>query len=312
MRYSVEHHGNVIMMSFVSATAELSPDAGRVDTRNSIVKSIVVEALSHGSVNMRIVLRGPAHHRIVEPDQSGLLYVDVYSDAPMLSPKPMTAIHERMKRKNPVMQGERRTPLVDIAAIVRNQVGTPEVRQTESKTVEPVLRTNSFEAKSGLQRLYGILFAITLVVGAAVSVVGVIYVRMKRRERNKGEPTQQEVVPEQSFVDAPAFDQEHVMAPVEEQEAHADPDAHMLLFAERFHRSQGEFHLTYTIEKEKSPRSAVKSLLHNGNNVETKSQRVKMAKKLGVGQGEVALAANLKGLQGKHIRRNQINEKESV
>ena len=322
IRYSVEKEGNTVVFNFVATKAALSPGAARVGSRNGVIARILVDSIPGNIARVRVILRGDAEHRITEPDQPGLLFMDLYGDSSLQKTLPASFKHSRVKKQQPPLPESRTSSLVDIASIARSQVTAPQEKLPEQSSTETLGKTETSQPGAGLQKLNGTLFVIFLVAGVGVTVVGLVYLGLTRLHARQGAPQTKveglNTMP--AKLESPPFEAsqpspgEHVPQSeiVDEPDPRAEADAHMVLFAERFHRSQGEFHLTYKLEKEKFQRSSVSRLLNNSDKVDTKSQRVKIAKKLGIGQGEVNLAFHLKGFQDGHVHGYNKNEKESV
>jgi hypothetical protein len=329
LKYSQDLKENVLTLT-VTDIKSAAAGGWRKQFRTGQIESAVVEPVAGGTSRIVIAMRnGFTKYQIVEHDRHEAIWVDVYSAqaaqpavnvAAKVPPSQVKkTVPETMEvKKQPAritatkpqdkaaeQEQLSKSPIVDIAAIVRQQI--EETSRQNSAAGSPVQAGASIQRSSiDRQPLSGgnkhIVWVALVSFSLLTSVVAMVV--LIRRTRMRGRKLAQflaaRAAAQVPLAHSPAFEERpEIPNPVSEERGRGLVDvmeeevASSLTFAERYHRSQGDIDLAMRLRESartQSQAGAVKSL---GTTPIPAKGRVSAAKKLGVGKGEFDLASKL-------------------
>jgi hypothetical protein len=298
-----------------------SHGASNLSFRDGIVRRVALDRIENGRTNVVLALRtGTENYAITDDVEQGMMRIDVFHNpfavntqeaAKSIAPgKPVPSgkevPHELLTSDNQTQP----TPIVDLSALVRKQMEeavaekpSPDVTKLPSHSSAAMTPTNAISTAGAALAIVGASMVITL---------GTIIVLVRRVLRRNARVRSYESVLK-AQLRHPAGEDECVHATVPNNshqfelghrsfERLAELDAFegastTVALAEQYRRSQGDIELAMKI-REQSPVKKTDTKVGIIKAVKLpKKGKVRMARKNGIGTGEVDLASKLSRLQ---------------
>jgi hypothetical protein len=299
IRYNISGSNSKVTLLFTSSilySASRTPDGVTLMLRNTEIGSppgeahlnfksgnvrlVAVKRIGSDSASIAIVLRNPGRVEYSSSESSHALFIDVTGTAPAIS-------EAAAKRQNHVRVSASRRGAADMPAhAVEKTVSVAQLASPSSPVPPP-----GDETSTGAIVMV-MLFSVII---GGIGTLGTLWLYIRRtnghdgRKENVAEPLDE--VQTLLTLPRPAqpAQERHAPAPVE-PETDQGPS---LSLAERFQRSRGEIDFVLHLSSGAYGNNRGKKLEHADPASLTVSQRAIVAKRLGVGQGEVELMAKI-------------------
>jgi hypothetical protein len=305
IRYAFSRSADRLVLRFPSTVLTNRTGAGTLKFQDGLVRSVSTGRAGADSIVVAVVLRERTRPTLLRPSTGNVLYLDVAPDpdAPAPQRTPVPALPAPSRTAGPrIGKAAVSAAPVDVPGLARLQVEerrrTTEAPSTVGSPAASV-RESGREDGATLSVLPLAAAAVALSVGSTIALL----LFLRRRAVRHGVP---EKTPEPEAEPAPRTETVYRMPELatthpsldetvqDEVEPMFDDQVQM---ARAFQRGKGEVGLAMALRARTSPKASRQRLVDIAEKRGSVAQRRTAARKLGVGVGEVELAAQLQRLQ---------------
>lgn len=313
--YSVRESHEQVIFAFSRTRVASPPGAARLSFQSGHVKSLTIDRLPADSARVVLTLADGTGYSVRPMKEGSELEIDVIRTrnvAAVPLPAP-TKPQAKLANPKPGVPAEKKSSLVDIPAIARNQIAAesaPQPRQTPEPARHETPVTSPQTTSGMLSPL--ILVAVVLVIlGAGIGML--LWLASKRQygvAKKSVIAVAPGPAPHKSHLTVSPLHRE-VKKEAEETDVLDDEtgddetslDESTLRLGRSFQRGEEEMNLVARLRSRSETPVMKKSMTKTLNASATQSQRLTAARKLGIGTGEVDLAIHLKKFSQKSFRK---------
>jgi hypothetical protein len=332
VHYTTVRQEGKILLGFTGTRVGSPPGAARIPFSTGHVRGVTIDRIGLDSARVTIALREGTACRFHEPTADGALVLEVspagMPPATLPAPRRVSTEHVAAPARTVQTPPAGRSGIVDIPALARTQV---EQERTAPQTVPPAVKASAPATTAppsaptstpAAAEAYLALGTVAVLLAAAGLIWAVVRV-MRRNRRTRARAAASTPVP----ATLPAATAEHTEsaagvralleremsirrtrsdvvdeADKEEEEDEAGEEETIAL-AKTYGRGKEELHLAFTLQ-ERGRRSSTRDQMERiAAGSRTPAARVRAARKLGTGVGEVELAARLGKLKARVARK---------
>jgi hypothetical protein len=303
IRYALSRSADRLVLRFPSTRLANKTGAGTLRFQDGLVRSVSTGRAGADSIVVAVVLRERTRPTLLRPSAGNVLYLDVAADPDAPAPLniPASAIPASVRTADPrnAKAAGSASP-VDIPALARSQV---EERRREAETRAAVgTRTVSLsepgrEERPTVPEIPLAAAAVVLSVGTTIALLLFLRRRAVRREVLEQPSEPEAALRTETVYRMPELTTTHPQSDETVQDEVEPMFDDQVQMARAFQRGKGEVGLAMALRARTSPKANRQRLVDIAEKRGSYAQRRTAARKLGVGVGEVELAAQLQKLQ---------------
>jgi hypothetical protein len=313
--------GNTLTIDCSGITAAPSHSASDLNFKDGLVRHLAIGRIENGNARVVVTLKtGTENYDIVSDEAAGIVRLDVFSNpfalkpglvAQTISPRKNIPVKNLQQESHPQSEPQP-IPMIDLSGVVRNQLADALTeKQTQSAPavglLQPQSNTQLHASKNAMFWLVGACASLLLTLGTIMVLVRkALQMNMRRNAGQQPNKPQgqafsirpQELAPERGAANRRLEDDDAPRSrTIDRWQALEEVENSTISLAEQYRRSQGDIELAIKLREKAAPQPAdskvgvIKAVKMPGKGT------VRVAKKNGVGAGELDLAAKLRKLQ---------------
>ena len=304
-----------LTVDLTGITTSVSQSGSMLQFKDGLVRSATVGRIVNGSTRVTLLLRnGCERYEIKREVAQGPLKIDIFPNPFSVKPRTLAFSSIPMKKvaKEAEQEAVQKDQIVDLRALVRSQIeeagATKPPSATEKSKSQPLVDFRSEAAKSALPWL--LLMCASLIVTICSLIIMVVRALRRIKQARSADALRASL--QHLRTSASGLGSQGRIAGVDRgntfelSERSEDRDHFSMpavALAEQYHRSQGDIELAMKLREQgvqKVPTRKVKVIKASKGRTKGK---VTLARKLGMGKGELDLASKLHKLQEEFVEK---------
>jgi len=317
--------GNTLTVNVSDIQSAITLNGTSLQFHSGLVERAVVNRILDGKTTMTLTLKnGFKGYQIFHHDLHQAIWIDVFPDEGRATGvlQASTRIPVATFRSNANHKSKNKNPIVDIPAMVREQLASDEhssrnIDQHTVGTTEPATVNTSVQApqtSTAAPSMWLLLISLSLLI---TGIAGIIYLVKHKVSKPSSEthPAEEEqfsgtlplfpdyVPTKAQIIEESAKQQRLEIAQEFQQDNDPVNDREELesTLAKKFQRNLGDIQFAMKLRENAREEHHVETAAKNPTSLVINSSRLATAKKLGVGAGELELVERLKRLEASHV-----------
>lgn len=326
VRHTETVAGNTLTVECSDIASAPSKSGANLQFKDGLVRRVAMSRIENGWTKVVLDLKTAlGKYDIVHDEPQGVLLINVYPNPfaikpPALAQKIAPKIAVQKDQKETESQSQQ-TPIVDLSALVRSQLDEAAAEKRAKSGTAPSATTlqpeqiPSSREKAANKALPWLITACVSLLVTLCSMIVLVIVALRRNERLRsaistagGDATRHSPLRQQLPHQGGATREREyrVNRSPEEPETMGNFGTRTVTLAEQYQRNQGDIELAMKLrDKETSKEQGARSGVLSGVVIPKKGS-LRIARKLGVGAGEVDLLKKLRRME------DEFSEKETI